>query len=121
MQRQRELYKKHYAHAKLLFCFIIITPIALLLLSLLLLLLMLNPPIYFFPCRSQFGPKNNRTFSFTSHLLLFFLSGCFTRVVTKISSCQVNTTSRQGIKQLGISFGSIFLLFSNKRSQGPLS
>ena len=34
------------------------------------------------------------------------------RVVTKISSCQVNTTSRQGIKQLGISFGSIFLLFS---------
>ena len=30
------------------------------------------------------------------------------RDVTKISSCQVNTTSRQGIKQLGISFGSIF-------------
>ena len=29
--------------------------------------------------------------------------------VTKISSCGVNTTSRQGIKQLGISFGSIFL------------
>ena len=40
-----------------------------------------------------------------------------TRVVTKISSCRVNTTRRR----LGISFGSIFLLFSNKRSRGPLS
>ena len=43
------------------------------------------------------------------------------RVVTKISSCRVKTTSRRGIKQLGISFGSIFLLFSNKSSRGPLS
>ena len=43
------------------------------------------------------------------------------RVVTKISSCRVNTTSRRGIKQLGISFGSIFVLFSNKSSRGPLS
>ena len=43
------------------------------------------------------------------------------RVVTKISSCRVNTTSRRGIKGLGISFGSIFLLFSNKSSRGPLS
>ena len=43
------------------------------------------------------------------------------RVVTKISSCQVNTTCRRGIKRLGISFGSIFLLFSNKSSRGPLS
>ena len=32
--------------------------------------------------------------------------------VAKISSCRVNTTSRQGMKQLGISFGSDFLLFS---------
>ena len=32
------------------------------------------------------------------------------RAVTKISSCWVNTTSRWGIKQLGISFGSSFLL-----------
>ena len=38
------------------------------------------------------------------------------RVVTKISSCQVNTTSRRGIKRLGI-----FVLFSNKSSRGPLS
>ena len=38
--------------------------------------------------------------------------------VTKISSCRVNTTSRQGIKQLGISFGSICLLFSYATSQG---
>ena len=43
------------------------------------------------------------------------------RVVIKISSCWVNTTSRRGIKRLGISFGSIFLLFSNKSSRGPLS
>ena len=42
-------------------------------------------------------------------------------VVTKISSCWVHTTSRRGIKQLGISCGSIFLLFSNKSSQGPHS
>ena len=39
------------------------------------------------------------------------------RDVTKISSCRVNTTSRQGIKQLGISFGSIFLLFSYESSR----
>lgn len=70
--------KSIYAHAKLLFYFIIIKPIALLLFSLMLLLLMLKPPIYFFPCRSQFGPKNNRTFSFTSHLLFFILSRCLT-------------------------------------------
>ena len=47
------------------------------------------------------------------------------RVVTKISSCLVNTTSWWGINQLGISYGSIFLLFSNKSSWGkspaPLS
>ena len=41
-----------------------------------------------------------------------------TRVVTKISCCWVNTTSRQGIKQLMISFGSVFLLFSNATSWG---
>ena len=41
-----------------------------------------------------------------------------TMVVTKISSCWVNTTGRQGIRQLGISFGCIFLLFSNNSSQG---
>ena len=40
------------------------------------------------------------------------------RVVTKISSCQVNTTRKWGIKQLGISFDSIFLLFSNESSRG---
>ena len=39
----------------------------------------------------------------------------------KISSCRVNTTSRLGIKQLGISFSSIFLLFFNESSQGPHS
>ena len=43
------------------------------------------------------------------------------RVVTKISSCRVKTTNRRGIKRLGISFGFVFLLFSNKSSRGPLS
>ena len=41
-------------------------------------------------------------------------------VITKISSCQVNTTSRWGIKQLGISFGSIVLLFSYEQSWGRI-
>ena len=43
------------------------------------------------------------------------------RVATKILSCQVNTTSRWGTTQLGISFGSTFVLFSNESSQGPHS
>ena len=42
-------------------------------------------------------------------------------VVTRILGCQINATSRQGIKLLEISFGSIFLLFSNESSQGPHS
>ena len=36
------------------------------------------------------------------------------RVVTKSSSCRINTTCRQGIKQQQVSFGSIFLLFPLK-------
>ena len=40
------------------------------------------------------------------------------RAVTMISSCWVHTTSRREIKQLGISFGSIFLLFSYESSRG---
>ena len=40
------------------------------------------------------------------------------REVTNISSCQVNTTSRRGIKQLGISFDSIFPLVSYESSRG---
>ena len=40
------------------------------------------------------------------------------RDVIKISSCQVNTTSRWGINQPGISFGSIVLLFSYATSWG---
>ena len=45
-----------------------------------------------------------------------------TRVATKTSSYRVNITSRQGIKQLGISFGSTFLLLSYESScRGPHS
>ena len=43
------------------------------------------------------------------------------RVVTKISSCRINTTSRRGIKQLVILFYSIFVLFSYQSSRGPRS
>ena len=40
------------------------------------------------------------------------------RTVTKISVCPVNTTSRRGIKQLGISIDSVFLLISYESSRG---
>ena len=39
----------------------------------------------------------------------------------KISSYWVDTTSRQGMKQLGISFSAMFRLFSYESSQGPHS
>ena len=42
------------------------------------------------------------------------------KVVTKILSCWVNITSRCGIKQLGVSSGSIFLLFANEISWGHI-
>ena len=46
----------------------------------------------------------------------------FIRAVTKVSSCGVNTSSRRGIKQLGISFGSIFLfVFSDESRRGSRS
>ena len=41
------------------------------------------------------------------------------RVVTKILSCRVNTTSGREIEQPGISFGSVFLSFSNESCQDP--
>ena len=43
------------------------------------------------------------------------------RVVTKILSYRINITSRWGMKKLGISFGSIFLLFSNESGCRPHS
>ena len=51
----------------------------------------------------------------------FHLFSTVARAVTKISSCWINATSRRGIKQLEISFGSIFLLFSYENSRGPRS
>ena len=42
------------------------------------------------------------------------------RDVTKISHGRVNTTSRRGIKQLGISFGSTFFLSSYATSPGEV-
>ena len=52
------------------------------------------------------------------HLFHNIMCTASCRVVTKISSCPVNTTSGRGIKQLGISFGSSFLLFSFESSRG---
>ena len=42
---------------------------------------------------------------------VYYLSCVYIRDVTKILSCQVNTTSRHGIKQLEIFLNSIFLPF----------
>ena len=50
--------------------------------------------------------------------LYLYVHVLLTRAVTKISSCQVNTTNRWGIIQLGISFGYIFLLFSYEKCWG---
>ena len=44
--------------------------------------------------------------------MLYIAKKVMARVVTKISSCRVNATNRRGIKQPGVSFGSIFLLYS---------
>ena len=54
-------------------------------------------------------------------LIVKFPDFSLSMIVTKISSCRVNTKCRRRIKQLGISFGSIFLLFSNKSTWGPHS
>ena len=67
----------------------------------------------------QFSPNDIHTMS--RDQVMRTIKMITNRVVTKISSCRVNTRSRQGIKRLGISFGSIFLLFSNKSSRAPLS
>ena len=40
------------------------------------------------------------------------------RVVRKISSCRVNTTNGREIKQVRLSFGSIFLPFSYESGRG---
>ena len=65
-------------------------------------------------------PKNRERFPLSD----FFKGGVAVhrlpiRDVTKILSCRLNATSRQGIKRLGISFASIFHLFSYESSRGP--
>ena len=47
-----------------------------------------------------------------------FLKFSIHKKTTKISNCRVNTTSRGEIEQLGISFSSIFLLFSYESIRG---
>ena len=72
--------------------------------------------VVFFPSPSLCLPRRLEPARRATHLLGYIV---IIRVVTKISSCQVNTTSRRVIKQLGISFSSIFLLFSFESSLGP--
>ena len=78
-----------------------------------------SSPLRVFPLACVTRKKHNR------HLLCRLGMSCDVlsiRAVTKISIWWVNTTSRWGIKQLGISFGSIFIVFSYERSQlGPCS
>ena len=64
--------------------------------------------------------KGERLCSFCNYTLIIRLL-LLSWVVTKISNYWANTTSRWGIKQLGISFGSIFLLFSDESNLGPCS
>ena len=54
-----------------------------------------------------------------NELVHFSCAYALVKTRLKILSCRVNTTSGWIIKQLGISFGSIFLLFSYESSQGP--
>ena len=65
----------------------------------------------------QSSPKKKTKESNNRVLLGALLFGCvvsFGRVVAKISSCGVNTTSRRGIKHLEVSFGSDFFYFPIK-------
>ena len=64
----------------------------------------------------------SNVFSFLSsrHFAMATFASLFGAVI-EISSCQVNTTSRWWIKELGISFGSIFLLISCGSSEGSYS
>ena len=71
--------------------------------------------------------SNRKILPLSPRLILIFLrglrrafKGLQIRDVTKISSCQENTKSTRGIRQLGISFGSIFLLSSYERSWGHI-
>ena len=61
----------------------------------------------------------------TRYRLLYTIFMCcgwlFMSDVNKISSSRVNTTNKQGIKQLGIPFGSIFSSIFLRPSQGPRS
>jgi len=75
------------------------------------------------PTAGVFYTFFNHRYRLLNTLSLCVVLTCIGRDVTKISSYRVNTTSRQGINQLGISFRSIFLLFSNATllSRGPHS
>ena len=76
-------------------------------------------------CRCGYGRKSMEFFGGGASISTKFFRGTpiFFRVrqgVTKISSCGVNITSKQGIKQLGNSIGFIFLLYSFKSMPGEI-
>ena len=78
-----------------------------------------------FHCHFHFLFYNHSHFHNHRHSLSLLLFSCHSvlltiRVVTKISSCQGNTKGTQGIKQLGISFLSMFLLFAYESSWGQI-
>ena len=68
----------------------------------------------FISARTTLPEKHSSPSRYVSMLLAknITAAGSCCRAVSKILSCQVNTTIRWGIKQLGIFSGSIFLLFS---------
>ena len=76
----------------------------------------------YIPCISSFrGAVHTwgaRTSAWYWHKTLLCSHLGYCRVVTKISCCRVNITSRWEIKQSGVSFGFIFLLFSDESSRG---
>ena len=74
--------------------------------------ILLNFPIFLFSHPSILW--NCHIYNLTVLVCLLNEHYIINRVVTKISSCRVNTTSRRGIKRLGISFGSIFFHFPIK-------
>ena len=74
----------------------------------------------FISARTTLPEKHSSPSRYVSMLLAknITAAGSCCRAVSKILSCQVNTTIRWGIKQLGIFSGSIFLLFSYGSSRG---
>ena len=64
------------------------------------------------------GPREDYKRRETVFVLKLHFNNSIIITIQSVSNCWVNTTSRWGIRQLGISFGSIFLLFPMKVTLG---